>query len=127
MANLMKQITDALKNWNSTGTNSKHDPEFTTFKRLFKKGLTKELKKVGAINIVFSYGHYYISGFFTVETQIYYFSLSDVRHGFVFNYNGEAEIMYRTAKHYKDFTGGCNQRVSLEEDMFMHSSIMVYN
>jgi len=123
MANLMKQITDRIKGWNTSGTNSKHDPEFSTFKRLFRKGLTKELYKIGATNIVFSYGHYYISGFFTMNTQAYYFSLSDVRHGFVFNRNGEAEIMYRTAKNYKDYTGGGNQWLLIEEDMFVNTYI----
>lgn len=115
----MKQIREKLNNWTTSGTNSKHDPEFKAFKKLFKKGLTIELKKTLATNIVFSYGHYYISGFFTIGEQPYYFSLSDVRHGFVFSRNGAPEIMYRTAKDYKDFTGGHNQNIELKEDMFL--------
>jgi hypothetical protein len=120
MANLTDQIVIALKGWNSTGTNSKHDPNFTAFRKLFKKGITAELNKIGASNIVFNYGHYYITGFFTVNEQAYYFSLSDVGHG------GEATLMYRTAKHYTDWTGGSNNWLIIEKDMFLNSNIKRY-
>ena len=116
----MKEIINRIKDWNTSGTNSKHDPEFQTFKRLFKKEITKELKKIDATNIVFSYGHYYITGFFTIGTQAYYFSLPDVRHGYAFNRDGEVEIMCRTAQHYKDYRGGSNQQIILKKDMFVN-------
>ena len=86
-------------------------PEFKKFATIFKREFKKELTKVGVTDINFSVGHFYISGFFTsANGQIYYFSLSDVR--------GRVEkLMYRTAKDYKDYTGGANQWVKLMPDM----------
>lgn len=69
----------------------------------FQTSLRNQFKKFDAKNIEFSIGYYYLSGFFTVEDQYYYFSISDVRH---FN---DGEILVRTAKHNKDFTGGSNR------------------
>jgi len=86
-------------------------PEFKRFATTFKRELTQELKSIGATNIKFSVGHFYISGFFTSKTgQVYYFSLSDVR-GY------PTQLMYRTASSYKDYTGGMNQWVSISKGM----------
>lgn len=88
-------------------------PEFAQFYRTFKSEFTKELKSVGATDIVFSRGHFYVSGFCTINGQIWYFSLSDVRGSEYYLPN----LMYRTAKHYKDFTGGSNQWAKIEAGM----------
>lgn len=88
-------------------------PEFAQFYRTFKSEFTKELKSIGATDIVFSRGHFYISGFFTVDGQAWYFSISDVR-GSEYRM---PQLMYRTAKHYKDYTGGSNQWVDIETGM----------
>ncbi len=94
-------------------SSSRKTPEFIAFCRVFKSELTKELKSIGATNIVFSNGHFDISGFFTAESgQIYYFSLSDVRG---MEFQNEVQLMYRTAEHYKDWTGGGNQWVTIEQ------------
>jgi hypothetical protein len=85
-------------------------PEFSQFFKTFKKEFTAELKKMGCEKIEIGRGHFYISGFFTASSgQIYYFSLSDVRSGFENNC-----LMYRTAKDYKDYTGGSNQFTVIE-------------
>jgi hypothetical protein len=84
-------------------------PEFAQFFRTFKSEFTKELQTIGATDIVFSRGHFYVSGFFTVSGQAYYFSISDVRGS---DYR-MPQLMYRTAKHYKDFTGGANRWVDI--------------
>jgi len=39
------------------------------FYRTFKSEFRKELKSIGATNIVFSRGHFYVSGFFTLNGQ----------------------------------------------------------
>lgn len=83
--------------------------EFAQFFRTFKSEFTKELQTIGATNIVFSRGHFYVSGFFTVSGQAYYFSISDVR-GAEFRM---PQLMFRTAKHYKDYTGGQNRWVDI--------------
>ena len=84
-------------------------PEFAQFYRTFKSEFTKELQTIGATDIVFNRGHFYISGFFTVDSQAYYFSISDVR-GSEYRM---PQLYYRTAKHYKDFTGGSNRYVDI--------------
>lgn len=86
-------------------------PEFAEFFRTFKKEFTDELKSIGATDIVFSRGHFYVSGFFTVRGQAWYFSMSDVR------YFNDKRIMYRTAKNYKDYTGGQNRYRAIERGM----------
>lgn len=84
-------------------------PEFAEFFKTFKKEFTKEMQTVGATNIVFSRGHFYVSGFFTIGTQAWYFSISDVRGS---DYR-MPQLMYREAKHYKDYTGGMNRWVDI--------------
>jgi hypothetical protein len=108
----MNEVRQLMINWYTSGTNSKHDPTFVSFSRKFRNGLIAELSPLGATNFDFNYGHYYISGFFTMPSgQIYYFSISDVRHF------RESRLLYRTAKHYKDWTGGQNQYVEVENGM----------
>ena len=85
-------------------------PEFAHFCRVFKAEFIKELKEAGATEYKFSIGHFYISGFFTSNKQLYYFSLSDVR-------SMPEVIMYRTAKNYNDYTGGPNQFTSIKRSM----------
>ena len=96
-------------------------PEFAQFFRTFKSEFTKELQSIGANNIVFSRGHFYLSGFFTVNNQNYYFSLSDVR-GMDYGLRNNpdscmSQLLYRTAQHYKDYTGGVNQYVRIGQGM----------
>lgn len=80
--------------------------DFKEFFRKEKNRITRNLKEMGCTKIELDYGFYYFSGFFTSSTgQIYYLSCSDVRHW------GYDKLLYRTAKHYKDFTGGSNNYV----------------
>jgi hypothetical protein len=96
-------------------------PEFKKFYSTFKKEFAKELKSIGAENIVFSRGHFYISGFFTINDQPYYFSISDVRGmDYSIKYNPDSctsKLLYRTAKDYKDYLGGSNHFVKIESGM----------
>jgi hypothetical protein len=91
--------------------------QWSDFYNLFKREFNKELKKLGATNIVYHKGHFCLTGFFTSESgQIYYFSLSDVR-------SSNTQVMYRTADHYKDWRGGSNQWVHIHTDM--HEQMMI--
>lgn len=97
--------------------------QWKSFFKLFKKEFTKELKTINATNIVFSRGHFDISGFFTAESgQIYYFSFGDVR-GMEYMHKSNIRLMYRTAEHYKDWTGGGNQWVQLETGIAQNMSL----
>ena len=67
----------------------------------FVTSLKNQFKKFGAKNFEVSLGYYYLSGFFTVNEQYYYFSIPDVRWS-------DNKLLVRTAKHNKDYTGGAN-------------------
>lgn len=105
----MKQTLALLKK--GFESSSFKTPEFLAFARTFKKELSAILKAKGCTNLVFSNGHFYISGFLTAPSgQIYYFSLSDVRG---MEYVETPILMYRTAASYSDYTGGSNQWVNI--------------
>jgi hypothetical protein len=110
----MKKSVGLLKS--GFESSSSLTPEFAQFYRTFKSEFTKELKNAGAENIVFSRMHFCLSGFCTVNGQVWYFSLSDVR-GMEYNHDN-IQLMYRTANHYKDYKGGMNQWVKIGTGMF---------
>lgn len=103
---------------NGFESSSTKTPEFISFCRTFKSEFTKELLSIGATNIEFNYGHFYISGFFTIDTQAWYFSLSDVRGmEYCLNQSCMGKLLYRTAKDYRDFSGGQNRYATIESGM----------
>lgn len=107
----MNEITLLIENWNTTGTNSKHDPEWKSFYSKFRNRFKKELQKIGVTNIEINQGHYFVYGFFTTQNNnIYYFSVGDVRWS-------DGKLLYRTAKSYKDYTGGGNCFVEIGDNM----------
>ncbi len=74
----------------------------TTFKRQF----TAFLQSLGCVGIEISKpNHFDMSGFFMApngkEGQLWYFSIGDLRWD-------KGKMLIRTAKHYQDYTGGCN-------------------
>jgi hypothetical protein len=88
--------------------------DFKSFFRKEKNRISKVLTQRGCTNLEMSYGFYYFSGFFTAPSgQIYYFSCSDVRH---FGYD---KLLIRTAKSYKDYTGGSNDYVGVDNDSLL--------
>jgi len=111
--NQMKAVVNAMKV--EFESSSSETPQFRAFYNLFKKEFTKELKSVGATDITFSKGHFFISGFFTIGSQAWYFSISDVR-GCHYRFS-DNKLLYRTATDYKDYRGGCNNYVTIEPGM----------
>lgn len=103
------------KGFESSSTTTK---EFMDFFGTFKREFTKELLSQGATNIVFSRGHFHVSGFCTINNQAWYFSLSDVRGmEYCLNQSCMGKLLYRTAKDYKDYTGGSNRYATIREGM----------
>jgi len=96
-------------------------PEFLAFVRTFKKEFLKELHSIGASNVEFSRGHFYVSGFFTYGDKMFYFNLGDVRGmDYVMKNNPDsymAKLMYREVQSYTDYTGGMNRYVRIGEGM----------
>ena len=77
-----------------------------------KSIVRRALKEADFTDIKFSNGHYYFSGFATKNNKVIYFSISDVRH--FPPTGGGADLLIRTAKDYKDYTGGSNNFSSLD-------------
>ncbi len=85
--------------------------EFVKFTRDFKKYIKDAAKPFELVN--FSRGHFYISGFVknTTTGKYIYFGTSDVR---FFREEWHTQILIRSAKHEKDYTGGRNGFYTLE-------------
>lgn len=91
-------------------------PQWNRHYMTFRTELKALLKKIFNITkFEMSKGHFYSSGFFQLPNgNIWYFSTSDVR------WSDKNELLIRTAKDFKDYTGGSNQfaRIDhLEEDL----------
>lgn len=80
--------------------------------RHFIDSLHNQFKKLGATDFEYNKGYYYVSGFFKVNDQHFYFSISDVR---LFYDNN---LLIRTAKDNKDYTGGSNNYVKIKSGMY---------
>lgn len=91
-------------------TKEEQNKTYSMFKRGFKGYLQNYFK---LIQFKASNNHFYISGFFELENkessnkQIYYFSIEDLR----FN----STFLIRTAKDFKDYTGGNNCYLLLKD------------
>jgi len=110
MKNTIKLLISGFES--SSGLTEQFKKFYTTFKREFKK----ELLTIGATDIVFSRGHFYVSGFYTIGETMYYFSLPDVRG----KNNPDScmnKLLYRTVKDYKDYSGGMNKYARIEHGM----------
>lgn len=91
-------------------SSSTRTPEYLAFHRLFKREFTKLLTDLGCSAITFGKpNHFDVSGFFTDPAyQAWYFSLSDLRWS-------KDKLLIRTAKDYKDYSGGSNQYIVMQE------------
>lgn len=103
-----------MEKWFNTEfeSSTKNTKQFNSFSRNFKTYLKKELPEdIKIIN--FTKGHFNISIFVKNETsgKFAYISVWDVRLGKCWSKN----ILYRTAKDEKDFTGGSNRYSKLED------------
>jgi hypothetical protein len=104
----IKELNGSFEtNENETGYDMK---KFKSTVRKMKNELTKEFGDV-IENVKLSAGFFHMSGFFTRkrDNQVMYISIGDVRHGFA------GTMLIRTAKDYKDYTGGSNNFIALEE------------
>lgn len=87
-----------LLNFNFASSSSR-TPQYLQFHRVFKREFTQFLKSFGIQEIdINKPNHFDINGFFKYKEQCYYFSISDLR--------WSKDFMLRTAKGFKDYTGG---------------------
>ena len=111
-----KTVFKNLMDWkgNSFESSSYKTPEFMAFARMFRSHIQKQAKENGLEVTNFSTGHFYCSGFLrNINTgKFAYFSISDVRH---FPDSWINNVLLRTAEHEKDYTGGRNQSVNIQD------------
>ena len=88
--------------------------EFNKTYSMFKRGFKGYLQNFYKLNQFTAKSNYYfISGFFELEnkesgkTQIYYYSIEDLRF--------MQKFLIRTAKDFKDYTGGINNYLALDD------------
>ena len=104
--NKMKQFLKIIGQGLESSCSSK-TPEFLAAYRIFKKEFTAILKNKGCTDIEIGKGHFYTSGFFRAPTgQLWYYCAQSFTEPL-------RTLMYRTAKHNKEWTGGSNQRANL--------------
>ena len=102
-------LTAFNKGFESSSTTT---PEFAAFSNLFHSYLKSGAKDVGLNVISFSRGHFEASAFIEAPNgKFAYVSLSDVRGN---SPASSKKILYRTAKHAKDFHGGNNLWLPLD-------------
>ena len=105
---------NSLEDWRNITfeSSSVKTKEFISFSKMFRSKIKKEanLKELEIIN--WSNGHFYCSAFLkNKETEKFvYLSISDVRH---FKNDWYDNILVRTAKNEKDYTGGSNRTATI--------------
>ena len=94
-------------------SSSSQTPQYKAYHRTFKREFTAVLKSMGCWDIKISRpNHFDVTGFFTAPGgQIWYFRVGDLRDNPVKN------MLIRTAKHDKDWTGGHNQYVTMRTEL----------
>ncbi len=89
-------------------SSSSQTHQYLEFHKLFKKEFKKFLKPYCKEILISKPNHFNINGFFKLNNdKIYYFSISDLRWS-------KDKILIRTAKDFKDYTGGGNNFINLD-------------
>ena len=70
-----------------------------------KISLKKAIQEFGGTDIELKSAYHYSYGFFVKDGQLYYINSGDDR---MRRTDGQLDVMYRTAEHRKDWTGGTN-------------------
>ena len=102
--------------------------QWRTFAFRFRQDFRTYLEKeVGATNVEISRGHFDLTGFFDIGGLSFYFSIGDVRWN-------KGPMLLRTAKDHKDYMGGSNGFVPIDDketfrsefERAVRSSLRVY-
>ena len=107
-------MTAKIKKWlnYSFESSSVLTTEFSKFNRDIKSFVKNETKDTFEL-VSWSRGHFGFSGFLRnlESNKFVYFSASDVRH---FPDSWFSTLLVRTAEHAKDYTGGMNNTICIE-------------
>jgi len=90
-------------------SSSSRTPQYLQFHRIFKKEFKEILRPLCSEIEISKPNHFDISGFFKLnDERIFYFSISDLRWS-------KDKMLIRTAKDFKDYSGGSNGFLNLNE------------
>ena len=104
----MKQTMNLLNE--EFESSSSRTPQYLEFHKTFKREFKKLLEPYTKIVEVSKPNHFDVSGFFKLKSgKIYYFSISDLRWS-------KNDMLIRTAKDFKDYTGGSNGFINLDDN-----------
>lgn len=104
----MEQTLKAIKQ--EFISSSERTGQYLNFHKLFKGEFKKLLKPYCKEILIHKPNHFDISGFFKLNNEeIYYFSISDLR-------CSKDNMLIRTAKDFKDYTGGSNDFIPLNDN-----------
>lgn len=87
------------------------------FGTTFKAAVNTLIKRDGYHIVNFNAGYCYVSGFITDGTKYVYFSTQDFR---LFEGEWRKNILIRSAKHAKDYSGGINRYTTLDD---LHNNV----
>jgi len=91
-------------------SSSQKTEQYKSFHKLFSKEFKKLLKPYCKEILIHKTNHFDINGFFKLESEkIYYFSISDLRWS-------KDNMLIRTAENFKDYSGGGNNFINLDEN-----------
>lgn len=82
--------------------------QYLNFHRTFKREFTQLMKPICSEIQISKPNHFDVSGFFKTNSgKTYYISLGDLRWD-------KEYLLYRTAKDFKDYSGGNNEFISMD-------------
>ena len=113
----MEKMRKFVKQWNGmyladTGTYVSN--EFNTFQNAFKRLMAEVATELGGELVNFNKGHYYVSGFIERDGKFVYFNYSNYMNRSCVDLRNQDAFYCRTAKDSRDYHGGYNNSVSVE-------------
>lgn len=102
---LKPYLNRTIEDWGSVTSK-----DYESFQRKYRNHLKKVCEANGMELVRFNPNHYEFSAFVKKDDKYVYISISDVRYFRNAWYNN---ILIRTAKHERDYTGGWNRYTSL--------------
>ena len=114
----MEKMRKFVKQWHGkcladTGTYVSN--EFNTFQNAFKRLMTEVATKLGGELVKFNKGHYDVSGFIERNGKFVYFNYSNYMNRSRVDLRNQKAFYCRTAKDSRDYYGGYNKFVSVED------------
>lgn len=113
----MEKMRKFVKRWQGkclADTGTYVSKEFNTFQNAFKRLMTEVATELGGELVNFNKGHYDVSGFIERNGKFVYFDYSNYMNRSRVDLRNRDAFYCRTAKDSRDYQGGYNNFVSVE-------------